>query len=153
MDLENSLPIAVDRSQAVDDTRFNKGDTKQMETMNIEVKGRTVKAFTWTLDTKETVAYLKDHSVKDLSWKMLSDKKAQAKAAREMDGESATTNFALSIFEKALDITLGLTAFQFIRDRLAIKRCPRTFRVAVTNKGDVFIVVARKGGGFVTLEG
>ena len=108
-----------------------------METMNIEVKGRTVKAFTWTLDTKETVAYLKDHSVKDLSWKMLSDKKAQAKAAREMGGESATTNFALSIFEKGLDI----------------KRCPRTFRVAVTTKGDVFIVVARKGGGFVTLEG
>lgn len=124
-----------------------------METMNIEVKGRTVKAIAWTLDTKETVAYLKDHSVKDLSWKMLSDKKAQAKAAREMDGESATTNFALNIFEKALDITLGLTAFQFIRDRLAIKRCPRTFRVAVTNKGNVFIVVARKGGGFVTLEG
>jgi hypothetical protein len=121
--------------------------------MNIEVKGRTVKAFTWTLDTKETVAYLKDHSVKDLSWKMLSDKKAQAKAAREMGGESATTNFALSILENALDWSLGLTAFQFIRDRLAIKRCPRTFRVAVTKKGDVFIVVARKDGGFVTLEG
>lgn len=124
-----------------------------METMNIEVRGRAVKAFTWTLDTTETVAYLKTHSVKDLSWKMLSEKKALAKASREMGGEAATTNFALSIFEKALDITLGLTAFQFIRDRLAIKRCPRTFRVAVTGKGDVFIVVARKGGGFVTLEG
>ena len=84
---------------------------------------------------------------------MLSEKKALAKASREMGGEAATTNFALSIFEKALDITLGLTAFQFIRDRLAIKRCPRTFRVAVTGKGDVFIVVARKGGGFLTLEG
>ena len=124
-----------------------------METMNIEVKGRTIKAFTWTLDTKETVAYLKDHSVKDLSWKMLSDKKAQAKAAREMDGESATTNFALSILENALDWSLGLAAFRFIRDALAVKRCPRTFHVAVTNKGDVFIVVARKDGGFVTLEG
>ena len=124
-----------------------------METMNIEVKGRTVKAFTWTLDTTETVAYLKDHSVKDLSWKMLSDKKAQAKASREMDGESATSNFALSIFENGLDHSLGLTAYQFIRDRLAIRRCPRTFRVAVTGKGDVYIVVARKGGGFLTLEG
>jgi hypothetical protein len=124
-----------------------------METMNIEVKGRTVNAFTWTLDTKETVAYLKDHSVRDLSWKMLSEKKAQAKAVREMGGESATTNFALSILENALDWSLGLAAFRFIRDALAVKRCPRTFRVAVTNKGDVFIVVARKGGGFVTLEG
>ena len=124
-----------------------------METMNIEVKGRTVKAFTWTLDTKETVAYLKDHSVKDLSWKMLSDKKAQAKAAREMGGESATTNFALSILENALDWSLGIAALRFIRDALTVKRCPRTFRVAVTSKGDVFIVVARKGGGFVTLEG
>ena len=123
-----------------------------METMNITVKGRSVKVFAWTLNTMETASYLKTHGARGLSWKLLSDKKATGKAQAEMGGEEASSNFALNILENALDWSLGLAAARFIRDALAVRKCPRSFRLAVTKKGDVFVVLTNKAGEQIVLE-
>lgn len=103
----------------------------------------------WTIRGRSIIdALLSENppTAKDVSWSLLSDDGAYQELVETQDGDTSETNFALSIFEDALDWTLGLAVIGFIRDCVKeYKRYPRTFRVAVNHRGQVFILY-RSGG-------
>jgi hypothetical protein len=125
-----------------------------MNTMTIEhpVSKKSTMVRAWDIETKAAAEALKANGVKSFSWGLLSDK-GSMRAMRGTDGgDSARNNFALNVLENALDWSLGLAVLNFIRDACAVKKCPRTFKVAASRKGDVFIIIARKDGTSVVLK-
>ena len=79
-------------------------------------------------------------STNDYSWKLLSDKASTRAAKEEIDGDSAPTNFALSIFENALDWRLGATVLQYVNHYLKSQKLPKPFKLGVARNGDIYIV-------------
>lgn len=86
---------------------------------------------------------LKAGGVKGLSWHLLD----QPHSIRTMEateyGDSAANNFALSVFENALDWQLGLTAVKFVKALAQIGKKPKVIRLAVTRGGDVYVVSSK----------
>ena len=94
--------------------------------------------------TREAVAIVKRDGVKALSWAILNQAEALADCEAEMAGDSAANNFALGIFEHALDWGMGLAVVAYLKSFAAQYpgRQPKTVRVAVSKGGQVFIVNA-----------
>lgn len=118
-----------------------------MNTMQIKSpkSNRTITVRAWDIDPRAVLASFKSgelKSARDLSWKLLNEKGSVAAMGREMDGEAASSNFALSVFENALDWSLGLKVLAHIRGAVAVKRMPKPFKVAASRGGDVFIIGA-----------
>ncbi len=105
--------------------------------------GRNVRVRAWDVEPrailrKFSAGEFKD--ARDLSWALLSEDASIAALECE-DGDSNETNFALSVFENALDWTLGLAAVRFMR--CAPKgKIVKPFRVACARSGDVFVITA-----------
>lgn len=106
-------------------------------------RSNTVRA--WNIDPKQVLADLRSgrtKSAKDLSWRLLSEKESadDIEESVEAPGDCARTNYALGIFEYALDWALGLVVLNFIRSAVRVKKLPKPFKVAANRKGDVFII-------------
>lgn len=102
--------------------------------------GRQCAVRVWAINPKEMHDRLGSDffRARELSWALLEE--GATEMAAEMDGDSAPRNFALSIFENALDWRLGTTvlgvlkAYQKRRPGLV----PRHLFVAVNRAGNVF---------------
>jgi hypothetical protein len=55
------------------------------------------------------------------------------------EGDSTETNFALSVFENALDWTIGLAVLEYLRQARSGRKLPKPFEVLVNRSGDVFL--------------
>jgi len=106
--------------------------------------GRKINVRVWSIDDPKAMLarFRGGLTPKALSWELLSEKHSVKAMEREMDGEAASSNFALSVFEHALDWTLGLTVFNWIVDAAKRGKMPKPFKVAVSRKGDTFIIGA-----------
>lgn len=81
-------------------------------------------------------------SARDISWALLDQRECLDDMSEEMGGDSARSNFALSVFENALDFRLGMAVMHYIK---AVRessggRRPTIIRAAVNRSGDVFIL-------------
>jgi hypothetical protein len=94
------------------------------------------------IETREAVHIANEKGVKALSWELLDQPESLDTMNAEMGGETARSNFALSVFESALDWGLGMTVVSYLK-AFAQKypgKQPKEVRAAVNRKGDVFIV-------------
>jgi len=116
---------------------------------------RQVKVRVWSIETKALMEDLKAGRIKtakDLSWKLLSEHHSLSAMERSQAGDSAANNFALNVLENALDWSLGMAVLNFIRDcRKQLNGVPKTFEVAASRSGDVFILAQSKSRGEVVL--
>lgn len=102
---------------------------------------RTNSVKCWEIQPREAIAELtKAGGVKAYSWKLLSEPEAVAEMESTLDGDSARSNFALSVLENALDWGLGLAVLNFIRASVQNKKMPKPFTLAVNSRGDIFVI-------------
>lgn len=120
-----------------------------IETVKNPVTGRDNRMKVWTIRGRTIVdALLSDNppTAKDISWSLLSDDGCYEEMLATEYGDTSESNFALSIFEDALDWTLGLAVIGFVRDCIQEwKKYPKTFDVLVNHKGQVFIRYKSRG--------
>ena len=82
-------------------------------------------------------------TAKDVSYALLDDDASIQTMRAEDGGNRASNNFALSVFENALDWGLGLAVVRYIDSIIArYHKLPKPFEVVVNRAGDVFIVTA-----------
>lgn len=87
-------------------------------------------------------------AIKDISWNLMGDDQAYQAMKETEYGDSADSNFALSAFENALDIRLGMAALTYLDAcREKYGRRPKTFGLAVTRTGDIFILQPGRNAG------
>ena len=106
--------------------------------------GRQVMVKVWRVNPSAIMEQMKAgtiKSAKDVSWMLLND----AESIQEMEdtqyGDAASNNFALSVFENALDWSLGIAVLQAMRTYQKQYRClPGPFSVAATRSGKVFLI-------------
>ena len=106
------------------------------------IQGKARKVYAWEINPRETYNAFKNgklKSAKDLSWALLNDDKSLQVMDSQQYGDNAESNFALSVFENALDWTLGMVVVRFLEVFTSQKKLPKPFRVFCTRKGDVFI--------------
>lgn len=99
----------------------------------------------WPINPKAVMAKFKGdewQSAKDISFALLDDDESIQEMRDEKYGDCAARNFALSIFENALDWRLGIAVLDILKACLAKRRMPKPFSVAVNRAGDVFIIGA-----------
>jgi hypothetical protein len=105
--------------------------------------GRTNKARAWHIEPRKIWDMVKAGEIKDakdLSWRLLNDDQSVRSMADQMGGEDAAHNFALAIFEQALDLTLGMRVIGFMNQCVRELKClPKPFELMVNRAGDVFI--------------
>ena len=94
----------------------------------------------WHVVPKEVLAWVKQGlTTKQISWKFLGDKEVEQDMRQEFYGDTAESNLALSVFENALDWSIGLSVLRIIRDTVkTYKKLPKPFEILVSRKGDVF---------------
>ncbi len=103
--------------------------------------GKQNKCYRWDVDTIKALGILKASDVRALSWALLSDDQSLETMERQQDGDAASNNFALSVFENALDWGLGLKVFNYLQAyRNARGTYPRVVRLACNRQGDVFVL-------------
>jgi hypothetical protein len=84
-------------------------------------------------------------TAKGLSLSLLGDDKSYQLMEQTEHGDSASSNWSLAIFEQALDWSIGLKILNFIIACAKLHKRPKTFKVAVNKKGDVFIIRSSTG--------
>lgn len=107
--------------------------------------GREVKVRAWRVEPRVVLAKLRSgewSTARDISWGLLADPQAACLIERTDGGDSAENNFALNIFENALDWSLGLKVLTFIQACQRIGKMPKPFDVLATRQGHVFIATA-----------
>lgn len=109
--------------------------------------GRERRLACWTIktaDVKEAFASKRFKTAKDLGWSMLADKESTARLERDCTkGDDVPGgNFALRVFEQALDWSLGLAATRFITDLAKVRKVAPEFQVGVDRKGETYILLA-----------
>lgn len=118
-----------------------------MRTMTIDnpKTGRQNKVRSWDIEPRKVFAFFREdenRSARDLSFLLLGDDKAMSTMEREAGGEDSRSNFALSMFENALDWRLGLAVVNYLKGFAVRGRMPKPFQVACNRGGDVFIIGA-----------
>lgn len=107
--------------------------------------GKQIAVRVWKITPREITNGLKTGAikdVKDISWKLLNEPESVQDMKNGMDGENAVHNFALSVFEGALDWSLGLAVVNHIRAYVKEGKFPKPFELAVSRKGDIYIIGA-----------
>lgn len=105
--------------------------------------GRESNCKCWMVDPAKVMALIREKKIqtsKDLSLMLLGDDEAVQLMGEEMGGEDAGHNFALQVFEHALDWTIGLAVLDFIRACAKMGKKPRPFEVAANRSGQVFVI-------------
>ena len=95
----------------------------------------------WSIAVRAIAAGLECGNIKsarDISWSLLNDDQSIQTMENEMGGDEVSGNFALSVFENALDWQLGVAVLQVLK--AARPRMPKDFEVAVNRAGDVFVI-------------
>lgn len=104
---------------------------------------RSNKAVAWKIEPRKIVDDLKAgkiKSAKDISWSLLNDDQSYELMEETQYGDSNRNNFALSVFENALDWGLGITVLNYITSVVKQhKAMPKPFEVIANRSGDVFI--------------
>ena len=107
---------------------------------------RPVSVRAWRIEPRDVLARFKSGEYKtaqDLSYALLNQSRSVMDMSEGLDGDSAQTNFALCVFDNALDWTLGLAVLNLIRAcRKQHNRLPKPFRIAASRAGDVFLIAA-----------
>lgn len=108
--------------------------------------GRELRVMAWRVEPRAVVQGLMDGRLRhaqDLGLALLSDDATVCAMAESEGGDSAANNLALRVFEHALDWGLGLAALGYIARMVkASRRLPKPFEVAVTARGEVYVVTA-----------
>lgn len=105
--------------------------------------GRTNKVYRWDVDTNRVGELLKANNgdVRAISWALLNDDQSLNAMEAQQYNDSACNNFALSVFENALDWSLGLKVMSYLRwYRNARNTYPKIVRLACNRNGDVFVL-------------
>ena len=106
----------------------------------------------WDLDTKSVANVMSaaGGNVKAISWAMLNDEASVQAMEDTQHGDSAANNWALNVFENALDWGLGLAVVGYLRMyKEQFGKFPRRFTIAANRNGDVFCV--QKSGNLIAL--
>ena len=104
---------------------------------------RKVHLKTWKIEPRTILDFLKDKdkSARDISWLLLNDDQS-IQVIENQDGDQASNNFALAIFEQALDWRLGLAVIAIIRSTLKeFGKLPKPFEIGVTRSGTIFAIL------------
>lgn len=110
--------------------------------------GRSNRVRAWDIDVKALWEQIKANqiqSARDVSVMLLNDDDSIQAMVDEEYGDSAECNFALSVFENALDFTLGMAVLWFFQVCCKAGKLPGPFSVVATRKGDIFIVGQKSG--------
>jgi len=111
--------------------------TQTMENPNTN---RNNKFNCWDVSWDAIMAMVKDgKGAKDISWALLNDDQSIMLMEETQDGDTQRSNFALNIFENALDWGLGITTLNFMKACVKSHKKVKKFTVAANRKGDVFI--------------
>ena len=104
--------------------------------------GRINRVRAWQIAPRAVVDACKaGATARDISWSLLSDEQAYQEMKDTEYGDDGGSNFALGIFENALDFTLGMAVVWMIRLFISQRqKLPAPFSVVATRKGDVFCV-------------
>lgn len=97
----------------------------------------------WNINPREVLRLMREGKIKtarDLSWMLLNDDDTIQLMEETDAGDCQNNNFALNVFENALDWGLGIKVLGFIRAFTQVKKMPKPFVVAANRKGDVFII-------------
>lgn len=78
-------------------------------------------------------------SAKEISFALLDDDESVMLMEETVDGDSQNNNFALNVFENALDWGIGITIINFMKSLLKLHKKASQFTVMANKKGDVFI--------------
>lgn len=103
--------------------------------------GRNNKVRCWDLSARGIFDTLKanGNSARNLGWAILSDDESLKAMEATQHGDSAASNFALNVFENALDFGLGIAAVNVLRVyKEARGKYPKQFTLACNSKGDIF---------------
>jgi hypothetical protein len=101
---------------------------------------RTVNVKVWEVDIKTALTTCKTGSVKDLSWSLLEEKES-IDAMEEENGDSASSNFALAVFEQALDWRLGLAIIDLLKSyQRKFGKIPSKVTIACDRKGRIYFI-------------
>lgn len=100
----------------------------------------------WRVEWSTIIELLKSgKSAKDISWMFLNDDQSVQVMDDEQYGDSQSNNFALNVFENALDYAIGIKILQYVRFLNSMKKKHDVFVVACNRGGDVFIVSNKTG--------
>lgn len=124
---------------------YNTQLTTKAEKKSINFEGKNIKVKAFSVVPNEIRDFINElkakgssHILQSLSFAMLDSAKRIMRA--EECGDSSRNNFALSMFENALDHRLGWAVALYIDASIeAYKRQPKPFKLCVTGKGDLFI--------------
>ena len=101
--------------------------------------GRQNACRAWFVEPKKVLVDIKaGATAKQISWKLLSDDEAYGEMQATEDGDSARNNFALHIFENALDWGLGLAIIRLMVQAAKLGKRPKPFYILANRKGDIF---------------
>lgn len=107
--------------------------------------GRKITLKTWKIEPRTILDLLKQKKIesgRDLSFMLLNDEESIETMQDQEHGDNSENNFALSIFENALDWRLGMTVLNFIRGVVKkYRKLPKPFEIGVTRKGDIFLIL------------
>jgi hypothetical protein len=104
--------------------------------------GRMNQVKAWTVDTRRVFDELKSgKSAHDLGWMLLSDPESLREMEESQYGDCLENNFALNVFESALDWSLGLAILRTLQSyKDQFSKYPKSFRLAANTKGQVFLL-------------
>jgi len=119
-----------------------------MKKQTITYAGKQIKVTSWEVDTNALYAKMKEAydsgkplSAQDISWLYLKDDQSVQYMKDTESGDRSDNNFAMRIFTKALDYTIGIVILDFIREyRRQHKKRINHFTLAVDNIGRAYIL-------------
>jgi hypothetical protein len=102
--------------------------------------GRQLRVRSWHIDPKPFLAWTTAHqaTARDISWKLLSERASVAEMEATDGGDAAHSNFALHVFENALDWSLGLAVLQVFRACHARGKLPKPFDILTSQGGQIY---------------
>ncbi len=95
----------------------------------------------WNVETRKVIDILRNGNIKDVSWALLSDNESIEAMEETQHEDSGRTNFALNIFENALDWRLGIAVVNVIKGiKAQTGKYPTRFTIAANRNGDLFFI-------------
>lgn len=111
--------------------------------MNIQnpETGKKISVIPFQVNPREILMEVKKGSgAREISCMLLSQKSPEKAMVKSLYGDCANNNFAIRIFEEALDWTLGLKVLQIIQATIkTYKKIPKPFILFLSRKGDIFL--------------
>ena len=95
----------------------------------------------WNIETRKVIDILRNGDIKDISWALLSDSESVTMMQETQHEDSGRTNFALNIFENALDWRLGIAVVNVLKGiKTLTGKYPSKITIAANRNGDIFYI-------------